>query len=159
MIYEHRWVSFMCCRRYNKKLEVILGRPPGICWWKCGLVTSPSWAPGPNTKKNEPFQHHGAVQLVLESGQCSSPALVAFPCAFEPGSKRFVAAHMDWQQHSLCFINKFSSITLWYMQDSQKWLILSEPASNEKHDQDELRNSLQGLLEFPSLFFLLCLEG
>ena len=70
MTHEHRRVSVMCCRRHGKKkkLEVILGRHPGLCWWKYGLVTSPSWAPDPNTKENEAFQHRDAMQLVLESG-------------------------------------------------------------------------------------------
>ena len=101
--------EFLSCAAEGmvKKLEVILGRHPGICWWKYGLVTSPSWAPDPNTKENEAFQHCDAVQLVLASGECSSPALTVFPSIFEPGSKRSVAAHTGWWQHSLCLINNF----------------------------------------------------
>ena len=62
--------EFLSCAAEGmvKKLEVILGRHPGICWWKYGLVTSSSWAPDPNTKENEAFQHRDAMQLVLESG-------------------------------------------------------------------------------------------
>lgn len=33
--------------------------------------------------------------------------LTVFPSVFEPGSKRSVAAHMGWWQHSLCLINNF----------------------------------------------------